>query len=570
MSGSAGNIAAGRIARAADVLAALEQKIDAQGGDASGLSLDATSSVAGPSASVKIKALVADYFAIRAQGAALDGQTDDAPAVNALIAQQIAAAGTNPSYVRVVIQLPPGVDLFLASPIVTQGFWTSIRGYSMATNRIIMKSGGVGCIVHGSPSSPAKGALDIQNVSFWDGNIAGSGVAAVQAYFDWQTLEPWTTSVMTNVLFRSFTQATNMTNVARDALWDNVVSYGPDNTISSLAAFGFYGTADNTFGVFTGVYKACRTVNHIFSFDFHSLCQLEGQRFYSCTSYSGWGFLRAWMTPTPAALPGVSNYQSPIWYATDCDWQGLGFAFDVQSIRNVIVRGGFYIANELSSGTSIITGPNGQSRNHRSYMSFIGCGDVELDKVEFDGGGYMESTATLVYVDKTTSKFNARNSKILVPDSIAGAWEYESGGANNRCAALGTHWGEWGGAATVLDPDGTQVDQEAVFYPNSNLYIGSVDDNGLYTLRLKFLSQQADANNRIALTIPTRPSSMGGGPIFNGGQPEGLSVALLNGTAGAAAPAWTLFDVSNTNVTIELAGTSSSYQCDVWLIIPGF
>ncbi|MBS1067235.1 hypothetical protein [Gluconobacter cerinus] len=547
------------------VAAQFGSKVDASGGQIG----HTTTLFASNGNSLPIETILLDAHALRTAGCKLDGVTDDGPVINALIAAVGSSVPTGLPAPSVALQLPAGVILFVGTPLSTGTVSLSISGGGKDNTIILMKSGGTGVIQHGTTAVPAVGTLQIRDVAFVDAKITGSGAPAISGAFA-SSLGVFGCMAWNNVTFRYFSQATNFTDCPRDVVWTNVVANGPDFAIQTESAFRFNGSKSNTSGIFTGIYIACRTTNYLFSFDFYSLCMMEGQRFYSCTSYSGWGFVRAWMTPTPAAMPAVTNYQSVIWYFTDCDWQGLGFALDLQSVRNVTVRGGFYIANELPTGTAPIPGPNGQNRDHRSYMSFIGCGDVDLDGVEFDGGGYMESTATLVYVDKTTSKFNNRNPKILVPDNIAGAWEYEAGGANNRCCSLGTHWGEWGGAATVIDPDGTQIDQEAVYYPNGSVWIGGVDETGLYELRLKFLAQVADSNNLIAVTFPTRPASMGGGPIFNGGQPQSLSVSLFNASANSPAPAWTLYDVTPENLTIELSGTSSAYQSDIWVVVKGF
>ncbi|WP_415539768.1 hypothetical protein [Gluconobacter oxydans] len=533
------------------VAAQFAGKVDAVDGQ-----IGPTTALFHPSAgSVEAGDIVADYFFLRARGCALDGKTDDRVALQSVI-DACASSDTN-SIPRLHIMLPPYVDLLLSGPVSTASCWTHIRSHGLYGARILMASGGAGAIVHGTAASPAQYALQVENIWFQDANASGSGVPAINAYFTATNMSGWSALVMDNVVFRRFSQAVLGTNVPRDALLRNCFSYGPDGKVSD-SAFKFVGSSDNTHGCYTFNGINCRSVNHLFLFDFYSDTQMEGGRFYNCTAYAGGGLCRIYVNATPASLPGVTTYQSPLWYFTDCDWQGQGPAFDLYRVSGCIIRGGFLIADALSSAppSCVYTGPNGDTYQFRSYVRLKGCDGVYMDRVRMDANAYMESVWAMVYVCNDTTYFHSDLAHVQSSATSGYGFCYEAGGQNNRCRALDTQWAHWAGGNKIYDPDGTQIEQEAVYDPVNDIYYGNVDRGGLYEIDLYYDNLIADSNNQYSVTYPVMRQAKG--QLFNG-TPPFPSIVPHNGT-GAACPSITVVNYTATGCVFALSGASSSYE----------
>lgn len=547
------------------VATAIGTKVDAVGGE-----IGPTTSAYGTygSTSVAIGRLISDYEAMRSFACPLVGTSgnDDLPGLQAMV--DAAVANNINGVPRLDIIIPPGTDIYLSAPLDTKGCWTTIRGAGMYSSRIIMASGAAGAIVHGTSSSKATNPIQIENVGFWDSNGSGSGVPAISAYFDYTQMSAMTALVMTNVFFRYFSQALIATDVPRDAILTTCISYAPDNTITSLSAFKFVGSDGNTHGCYTFIHDNCRQVNHLMLFDYYSDTQLEGVRITNCTSYGG-GMVRAYMSPTPSSLSGVTTYQSPIWYITNCDWQGQGPAIDLYRCSDVVITRGFTIADELATTVpaNVYTDPAGNSRSFRAHMWFEGCDGVYLDRVRMDTLSTYEAGACLCYVSSDTTYFEAE--KTLVQSSTTAdiyGFYYQSGGNNNRCAAMNTKWIVWNGGNKIYDPSGTQIEQEAVYDPANNIYYGNVDISGRYNVQFKFDNQTANSSNQITFTYPTPRQN--GKTLFNGSAPFPF-VSVYNGT-GATAPGITVVAYSTTGCTIALEGTSSSYEGDYCIALSGY
>lgn len=500
---------------------------------------------------LSIDTVLLDAHALRRAGCRLDGVTDDGPAINTLIATIGSTAPAGLPAPSVALQLPAGIVLFIGTPLSTGTVSLSISGGGKDNTTILMKSGGAGVIQHGTTETPAVGTLQIRDVTFVDANTSGSGAPAVSAVFA-ASLSLFGCMSWSNVGFRYFTQAGNFTNCPRDTVWYNVVANGPDGTMQTVAGFRFNGTTANTFGNFTSVFVACRVDNYLFGWDFHSMVPWEGQRFYGCTAYNGWGFVRAWLNP--AALGGT-NYQAPIWIFDGCDTQGYGFGLDLYGCRMVRVQNSYFVPNTLPAGMAIPAAPDGTARTYRSMLSFRQCGDVVLDGTNIESGNNLDSTSTLVYVHSDVSYFRSRRATVIVPETITGGFEYASGNSNNVCGALDTYWGEWGGTAgtCVLDHGANQINQEAVHYPNSGIYYGEVSTTGRYELLQTAQNVTMDSSNRVAVTFPTRAGTTH--PIFIGGAPHlEWNVLGQDTTAGAAY----LYDITSTGFVIQFANASSA------------
>lgn len=548
------------------VAAAIGGKVDATGGQ-----MAASTSAYGLAggAITPIGRLISDWFAMRAYGCPLIGTSghDDLPGLQALVADCI--ANNLNGIPRLDIVIPPGTDLYLSAPLVTTGCWVTIRGAGMYSSRIIMAPGAAGAIIHGTTSSPAKGPIQVQDVGFWDGNQSGSGVPAISACFDPAHTSALSNSVFNNVFFRFFSQAFHGTDVARDGLFTNCISYAPDYAISPLAAFSCVGSSSNTFGCYTFVGNGCRQVNHVLLFDFYSQTQMEGVRLTDCTSYGG-GLIRAYMSPTPASLSGVTTYQAPIYYITNCDWQGQGPGIDLYRCSDVRIVGGFYIADALQSSppANVFTDPAGTSRTFRRHMSFQSCDGVQMSGVRLDTLSTYEAGAALVWVSNDTTYFKARDTLVqsATSKSIYGFY-YQSGGNNNRCRALDTDWIVWNGGNKIYDPGGAQIEQEAVFDPVNYIFYGNVDTTGRYTIDILYSNLTADSNNRYSVTYPSMRQA--GGQLFNG-TPPFPTISVQNASPQSAAASVTVVSFTATGCVWELQGASSGYQANFKVHLSGY
>ncbi|QEH97265.1 hypothetical protein [Gluconobacter thailandicus] len=535
------------IVSSTEVAAQFGGKVDSEGGQVG----PTTSLFASTGNNLPVDTVLLDGHALRRAGCKLDGKTDDGPAINALITSVASAAPIGLPAPSVALQIPAGVVVYIGTALSTGTVSLSISGGGKEDTILLMKSGGSGVIQHGTTAVPAVGTLQIRDVSIIDSDITGSGAPAISAVFS-SSLSLFGCMSWSNVVFRYFTQAGNFTNCPRDIVWFNVVANGPDNTMQDVAGFRFNGTAANTFGNFTSVFLACRVDNYLFGWDFHSMVPWEGQRFYGCTAYNGWGMVRAWLNP---ATLGGTNYQAPIWIFDGCDHQGYGFGLDLYGCRMVRVRSCYFVPNNLPSGISIPAAPDGTARNYRSMLSFRQCGDVVLDGANIESGNNLDSTSTLVYVHSDVSYFRSHRMAVLVPETIAAGFEYAAGNANNVCGAFDSYWGLWGGGVgrCVLDHSGNQMNLEAVHYPNSGIYYGEITPTGRYKILQTDQNITLDSNNRAAVTFPTRAGTTL--PVFIGGAPH-LDWGVL-GKDTSAGSAY-LYDITSTGFVIQFEKSSSA------------
>lgn len=496
---------------------------------------------------------------LAAFGCPMDGKTSDVPGLQALVnmAEQVTINGLP----RITIIVPPNTDLYFGETLQTGACAMTLKGYGKDSSRIIMGEGVPGVLQHGSVGSPARYPLQVEEIGFVDSNQSGSGSACISAYFNWETTELPTTFVMRNVQFRYFTQATWTCDAGRDILWDNVEAEGPDGVMQQKGAFYFTTSPSNGFGSFTGVFKACRTVNYLYGWDYWSNVQLEGQRFYSCTSYSGGGFCRAYLNPS---TEGVTNYRSPIWYFHDCDHQGYFFALDLYGCRDVLVDAGFFILNTMGSGITIPASPDGIARTHRSWMSFRSCYAVRLRDVEFDSNGSSGSTTTGVYVDGTTNYFRSDRANVLVGDTIAGFWEWDARVATNVCYEHDTLWGSWpeaNNANKILDASNNQPAESFLV----DEACGEVRWNGHYFLRFGFTNLTTDSNGRLTIPFPTRPN---GKPFLIAGTPV-AGYSIIKSEASGVPNNW-IYAWSSTEIVVQFEGDTGGTPYSGMCLVDGF
>ncbi|GAN54889.1 hypothetical protein [Tanticharoenia sakaeratensis] len=552
------NFVNGQVLTGSQLNAIQTGKVDVISGSASGLAI--TAGTVDPTSvmkaitgnTVSVDAILLDAHALRRAGCKLDGVTDDGPAINTLIANIGTTVVTGMPAPTVAMQLPAGTVLFIGTTLQTGTVSLSISGGGKDNTVILMKSGGAGVIQHGTTSTPAVGTLQIRDIAFVDADILGSGSPAISAVFS-SDLSLFGCLAWLNVFFRYFSQALNATNVPRDTVWFNVKAAGPDGAVQALSAFQFTGTTANTFGNFNGLFIQCAGANYSYVWQYSSNVPWEGQRFYSCDGYNGWGLVKVWISPT--AISGVTNYQAVGWLFNGCDWQGYGFALDMCGCRMIRIDNFYCAVNALPSGTAIPAAPDGTTRSYRSLMSFRRCGDVEMNGSNFESGGNLDSTSTVVFVNSDVSYFRSSRARILVGEQVAGGFEYASGNSNNVCAALDTYWAEWGGNAgtCVLDHGANQTNQEAVFYANADITVGEVSYTGRYRVVQTAQNVSMDSNHRVAVTFPTRWGTTN--PIFIGGAPH-LQWDILgqDTTAGVAY----LYDITSTGFTIQFANASTA------------
>ena len=102
-------------------------------------------------------AMVADAAVLRTYGAKLDGEADDLPAINAILAEARRRAPA-PAIPTVLFEFPAGTVAWSGPP--QSGFChVSIRGAGQSVTTLLMKAGGSGIWQHGSAQSPSLGYI---------------------------------------------------------------------------------------------------------------------------------------------------------------------------------------------------------------------------------------------------------------------------------------------------------------------------------------------------------------------------------------------------------------------------
>lgn len=399
-----------------------------------------------------------DEAELRRLGAALDGITDDLHVLQACIDKSGVHTPDLPC--PSILFDFPAVTVCLSGPIVTGGRNITLRGAGQDLTVLIMKTGASGILTHGISEHPAEGYLQLQDIGFDDGNIKGSGCTGISVHF--APGAPQAAMTWQGVALRKWSQAATITNCPRNWHCENVTVFGPDFAMQDDAGFRIISEPHFAQGCFTYVFINVLVANYSWGWDYSISAPLEGQRFYSCTCYNGWGMVRSRVHATPDQQIGIDEtYRSVIWYFMECDWQGFGYALDLVHCRNIIVRGGFYIANRNVDHLPI---PEGRVR--RRYMSFVDCGDILLDGVKFDVSTGSEPDLALIYVDGRSDNFRARDTNVLSYAPIYCAFEFADPNhpnpKRNTLSEIDTLWASWSGGEKVRDAGGNQITQTTV------------------------------------------------------------------------------------------------------------
>ncbi len=490
-----------------------------------------------------IATVQADVRLLRALGAKLDGLTDDLAAFQSVIAQARATTPAVSGTPTVVFDIG-GCAVLLSGPVQTGTCHVVFRGSAPNVGGLYMVSGGSGIIQHGTASNPAVGYLHIENLLLKDLNINGSGAAAVSAVFATSAADSCLT--LQGLEIQKFSQAFSLTDTPRGLHAQNVTIFGPDNAIQNAPAIGMVSTAGFTAGDFSSTWINVLTANYRNGWEYNIASALEGQVFYSCRSYNGWGLIQVRNT-------APNGYKSLLWSFTDCDWQGLGFALDMQGCRNVSVRGGYWIANVNTSG---LLPPSSAPR--RRYFSFEGCTDVRLDQLEIDVLPGQDQQLSLVYCDAACQRVRITRNVFISYSTVYAAIELDANPNSNVICEVDTDWALWIGGPRILDAGNNQIMQSLARGENTpgdgRGYYGDVTTQGRWIIGAVTAPLTADSNGNVSVVFPTRP---GGSPFFIGGAPR-LLVSTMNTNSFIASAS--ILTISHSGFTATLGPSGAGIQ----------
>lgn len=447
---------------------------------------------ASASAEKRVSSLRIDEAELRRRGAALDGKTDDLHVLQGCI-DESSVTTPNMACPSILFDLP-AVTICLSGPLLTRGRNLTIRGAGQDLTVLVMATGGKGILTHGTSSEPARGYLQLQDIGFDDDNPKGSGCTGISVHFAAEA--PQASMTWQGVALRKWSQGATIVNCPRNWHCENVTVFGPDFAMQDAAGFKIISEPHFTQGCFTYIFINVLVANYSWGWDYDIRSPLEGQRFYSCTCYNGWGMVRSRVHASPDRRNSIDEtYRSVIWYFMECDWQGFGYALDLVHCRNIIVRGGFYIANRNVDHLPI---PDGRPR--RRYMSFVDCGDILLDGVKFDVFAGSEPDLSLVYVDGRSDNFRARDTNVLSYAPIYCAFEFADPALpnpkRNTLSEVDTLWAAWSGGEKVRDAGGNQISQTSLREIG-----GEITSDGLISLHGRTKAKQG----RTEIFFPKRP-----------------------------------------------------------------
>lgn len=376
---------------------------------------------------------------LRSYGAQLDGITDDSGAIQRAIDNVVHLSSQN-GHPAVAITLPAG-NVLLKKALLTHGADFALRGTGQNLTIIKMAPEGNGVLVHGEASKPAIGYLELSSLSIIDANPQGSGAPAIICYQSPNAVQPAMT--WQNIVFRKWRTAAKITNCPRNWYCENVAVYGPDFQMQIGAAFEITSTDSN--GCYSYIFIDIFIVNYTWGWLYNIRAPLEGQRFISCTCYNGWGMVRAVVQKSKNS---EEVYRSLLWSFENCDWQGLGYAFDMFGCRNIRISGGFYIANH---NTTFLPIPDNRPR--RRYFSFINCRDIIISGVEIDVLAHTENELSLIYISSSTKNIRAHDMIIACYTPIYAIWEIDNTIKEVNFQNSNTIYNHWLGKKEILTKD---------------------------------------------------------------------------------------------------------------------
>jgi hypothetical protein len=466
-------------------------------------------------------AMVVDAAVLRTYGAKLDGEADDLPAINAILAEarKRAPASIIPS---VLFDFPAGT-VALSGPPQTGFCHVTIRGAGQTVTKLLMKAGGSGIWQHGSAQSPALGYFQAEDISFVDGNANGSGCIGLS--FRFAAEAPQSCMTWQGIALRKWTRPAQIVNCPRNWHCENVTVFGPDFTMQDAAGFDIASTVDFSQGCFTYVFINVLIANYAWGWRYDIQAPLEGQRFYSCTCYNGWGMVQAHCHGGAGPGQAGETYKSLLWFLVDCDWQGLGYGLDLVNLRNVVVDSGFFISNPSNDALAIPPMPGTtKPRPRRRYFSFAGCEDVVLRDLEFDVmQAGIEPSLALVFVDAESTLFRAYDTNVYSLSTIFAGFEFaapdQASHTPATMAEFDTKWEAWTGGVKVRDAGGNQINQSDL----RDRGLGDVDARGRTSLEIETEVLKADSSGLVRIAFPRRA---GGGSFFLNGPPIVTATAV--------------------------------------------
>lgn len=417
-------------------------------------------------------------------------------------------------YNRTSIHLPPG-GTRISRTIDTQGAETSIIGSGRGvTHLILMSSGTVNSsmplIKHGlgdNPPGPA-GAMrqfQIANLCLKCEAPSKTGTIALDLSYYEHTGGFFATSIR-DVDIVGFEKPVRVRNPNRGLMMDTVGIYGPDVTVQPSAAIEVITDTYSTQHSGCGSFKSVRIANYRWGWDFQmdrdggvqaNRRSMEGLVFVDCGIQNCWGLVRARST--------IAEYWSALWEFHGCDWQGYGYALDMTGCNQVLVRGGYWIANGEYPNQD--PNPPGVDTGLRRYFKFANCQNVLLERMRIDvPGNYPAHVIVDIEPDCKDVLIKDNTVRDFANTAVAG---FRLGGfESNTVKEIGTTWQAWSANENlkVVDVYANQVSQT-----RARSY-GSVDKSGEYSFRGK-LPVSFNANGDYTIPLPRRP----GVPSANGG-----------------------------------------------------
>ncbi|AQS88280.1 hypothetical protein AA101099_1764 [Neoasaia chiangmaiensis NBRC 101099] len=509
--------------------------------------------------------IVADEHLMRAYGATFDGSHDDSGAIQAIINASRTLTPAPIALPTILFRFPACGSL-IANRITSGAHNISITGAGQQNTVLEMISGGAGGWQHGTQSAPATGYFQFSNAMLQDGNPHGSGSIGIEINAAPSNFP----NCLTTTDFTLFKWARPMVvrNVPRGWECRNGCFFGPDYSVQQYGAIDV--VSNNTgHGCFSYTFANVMTVNYFWGWRYNVAWQLEGQVFYSCRSYSGWGMVQANVSPS-ALGSDIADYQSPLWYFTDCDWQGYGYGYDLKNVRNVRIRGGYLISNALdnTSGSVLPPAPGDTTntpRTRRAYVSLIDCADVVSDGLCCDFSDANGGDTSIFYTDNKTNGARFRGTSFLAATNPYTAFEYQAGGTSNRAGDFDSVFLLWpSGVQRVQDGSNNQMVQSLLRPLAGQGIHADVNENGTMTVATVAMNQVIDSNGNIAVPFPTRSN---GAPFFQ--SPSGPTVTHDQQNALVQVGYGSQVSVTNTGFVLNFGKSSAGTQMNIPYIAKG-
>lgn len=311
-----------------------------------------------------------------------------------------------------------------------------------------------------------------------------------------------------NVIFRSY-HKNGLSNVGRGLRFSNVIIIGVDFVLHPNAGIEIFGTPENNYGMFSWIFDRVIVANYRWGWWYRGRkCAIEGQSFYSCAAYNGHGMVA--VDCDGLNKDGSVGYDALLWSFDNCDWEGLGYALQMQNCRNVKVSAGFYIFSRpylTNDRMYKVNGDQFPAGEGRRMFYFLGCTGVSLQDVEMASANMDNSI--LVETTETCDTCKFEDSVIRCYNTAAVAGFILSGAIANTIIEKNTKFLAWpGGPMVFYVGDGDKYKQ--ISYTDAYYNGGTVTDSGYYTF---YRYNVATFNDQAEwpLTLPRRTN---GQPFF--------------------------------------------------------